>query len=200
MALSRGMSASVEHFADYSQRLSKLLSEFDWSDVAKLADDLADCASTERQVFLCGNGGSAGNANHLANDFLYAWSKTSGTGLRVSALSANPSILTSLANDEGYDKVFSIQLAVQARPNDILIAFSGSGNSPNILKALEEGRRIGMHSYAVLGFSGGKAKSLTDVPIHFETDDMQIAEDTQVIIGHMIVQHLRARREAMLKR
>ena len=140
-----------------------------------------------------------GNANHLANDFLYAWSKTAGQGLRVSALSANPAVLTCLANDEGYDQVYSLQLAVQAQPGDILIAFSGSGNSPNIVKALEEGKRIGMRSYAVLGFTGGKAKPLADVPIHFETDDMQIAEDTQVVIGHAIVQYLNARRSEVSK-
>jgi D-sedoheptulose 7-phosphate isomerase len=74
----------------------------------------------------------------------------------------------------------------------MLIVFSGSGNSANILRALEEARRIGMRSYAVLGFSGGKAKAMADVPIHFEINDMQIAEDTQLIVGHMITQWLRA--------
>lgn len=191
--------ASAEHFADYSRRLSELLAAFDWSGVVALADDLFDAACTGRQVFLCGNGGSAGNANHLANDFLYAWSKTAGQGLRVNALSANPAVLTCLANDEGYDQVYSLQLAVQARSDDILIVFSGSGNSPNIVRALEEGKRIGVRSYAVLGFTGGKAKPLADVPIHFETDDMQIAEDTQVVIGHAIVQHLNARRSEVGK-
>lgn len=186
--------APVAHFTAYAERMARLLTGFDWSDVAVLADDLFDCACSGRQVFLCGNGGSAGNANHLANDFLYAWSKTSGLGIRVSSLAANPAVVTCLANDEGYDKVFSLQLAVQARPGDVLIALSGSGNSPNILYALEEARRIGMRSYSVLGFSGGRAKALSDVPIHFETDDMQMAEDTQVVLGHMIVQYLNSKR------
>ena len=80
------------------------------------------------------------------------------------------------------------------REGDVLITFSGSGNSPNIVKALEEAKKIGMTSYAVLGYSGGKAKALADVPIHFAIDDMQISEDAQVIIGHMLMQWLYAQR------
>lgn len=185
------------HFKDYSQRLSQTLLGFDWAPVERLADDILGCWRYGRQVFLCGNGGSAGNANHLANDFIYALSRRKGSGVRVHALSANPAILTCLANDEGYDSVFSHQLAVQADKGDILIAFSGSGNSPNILKVLDEARSMGVRSYAVLGFNGGKAKALADVPIHFAVDDMQIAEDTQTIIGHMIVQWLYARRDSV---
>ena len=188
---------AAPHFKDYSRRLSQTLAEFDWSPVERLADDLLDCWSTGRQVFLCGNGGSAGNANHLANDFMYPLSKRKGSGIRVHALSANPAVVTCLANDESYENVFSYQLAVQARKGDVLLAFSGSGNSPNILRALEEAHRIGMTSYAVLGYSGGKAKNLADVAIHFHVDDMQIAEDTQTIVCHMIVQWLYARRDGI---
>jgi len=188
------MSTPAQHFIAYSQRLSAALDGFDWGPVERLATELRDCWESGRQVFFAGNGGSAGNATHLANDFIYAVSKTRGSGLRAHSLAANPSIVTCLANDEGYDQVFSLQLAVLARPQDVLIVFSGSGNSPNILKALEEARRIGMISYAFLGYSGGKAKALADVAIHFAIDDMQIAEDTQLIIGHMIMQWLHAQR------
>jgi D-sedoheptulose 7-phosphate isomerase len=189
--------APVDHFIDYQRRLSEVLARHDWSTVAELADELADCAVTGRQVFITGNGGSAGNAVHLANDFLYAWSKKVGRGIRVNALPANPAVMTCLANDEGYDEVFSGQLAVQAQPGDVLIVFSGSGNSRNILRALEQAKAMGVTSYAVLGFDGGKAKDLCDVLIHFETNDMQIAEDAQLILGHMIVQQLESRRDAL---
>ncbi len=187
----------AEHFLAYSRRLSDTLSAFDWAPVAALAEDLLACWRTGRQLFLCGNGGSAGNANHLANDFLYPLSKTKGSGIRVHALSGNPAVITCLGNDEGYDNIFSYQLAVHGRSGDVLLAFSGSGNSPNILRALEEARRIGMKSYTIVAFTGGKAKTLADVAIHFPVDDMQIAEDTQTIVGHMIVQWLYAQRGDM---
>ncbi len=183
------------HFADYWQRMSAVMNHIDWAPVARLGHDLLDCWKTGRQVFMAGNGGSAGNAVHLANDFLYAMSKRPGSGMRIHALPANPAVLTCLANDEGYDQIYSLQLGVLARPGDVLIVYSGSGNSPNILRALEEARRIGMRSYAVLGYSGGKAKAMADVPIHVEVDDMQIAEDTQLIFGHMLMQWLSKHRD-----
>jgi D-sedoheptulose 7-phosphate isomerase len=181
-------------FADYAGRLQHVLQGASWQGVEDLARELLDCWRTGRQLFLCGNGGSAGNAIHLANDFLYGISKTHGSGLRVTALPANASVLTCLGNDCGYDQIFSMQLAVQARKGDVLIALSGSGNSPNIVKALEQAKGMGVKSYAVLGYSGGKAKSLADVAIHFAVDDMQISEDMQLIVGHMLMQWLYANR------
>lgn len=184
-----------QHFAAYWQRMSAAMQGVDWAPVIRLGDELLDCWKTGRQVFMAGNGGSAGNAVHLANDFLYAMSKRRGCGLRVHALPANPSVLTCLANDEGFDQVFAVQLGVLARPGDVLIVYSGSGNSPNILRALEEARNIGMRSYAFLGYSGGAAKAMADVAIHVEVQDMQIAEDTQLILGHMLVQWLSRHRD-----
>ena len=177
-------------FADYAGRLQKVLQASNWEPVELLARDLLDCWHSGRQVFLCGNGGSAGNALHMANDFIYGISKTYGSGLRVNALSANPAVLTCLANDCGYDEIFAMQLAVQAKSGDVLIVLSGSGNSPNIVKALEQARARELKSYAILGYTGGKAKGLADVPIHFPVNDMQIAEDLQLIVGHMLMQWL----------
>ena len=181
------------HFRDYAGRLARTLESHDWRPVHELAEDMLDCLHSGRQVFFAGNGGSAGNAIHLVNDFIYAMSKRRGVGLRAHALPANQATITCLANDEGYDTIFSAQLAVMADKGDVLIVFSGSGNSPNILRALEEAKRIGMKSYAVLGYSGGKAKALADMAIHFAVDDMQIAEDAQLITGHMIMQWMAQR-------
>jgi D-sedoheptulose 7-phosphate isomerase len=185
----------MTEFDDYSRRLQATLASADWSGVGKLAEELLDCWQTGRRVFMCGNGGSAGNTIHLANDFLYGISKKAGSGLRVTALPANPAVTMALANDEGYEHVFSMQLAVLAEPGDVLIVCSGSGNSPNILRALECAREMRLRSYAVLGYSGGKAKQLADVPIHFAVDDMQISEDMQMIVGHMLMQWLYNRRD-----
>jgi len=186
----------VAGFMDYSRRLQAVLQATDWPAVARLAEELRECWRSGRQVFLCGNGGSAGNAIHLANDFLYGISKTHGSGLRVTALPANSSVLTCLANDRGYDEIFSMQLAVQGRPDDVLIVLSGSGNSPNILKALEQAKKLRIRTYAILGYTGGKAKAMADVPIHFAVEDMQIAEDMQLVVGHMVMQWLYLNRPA----
>jgi D-sedoheptulose 7-phosphate isomerase len=112
----------------------------------------------------------------------------------VTALPANPAVLTCLANDIGYADIFAQQLTVLARRGDILIVLSGSGNSPNIVRALEKARELGLTSFAILGYSGGKSLRLADHPIHFAVDDMQIAEDLQTIVGHMVMQRLCGRR------
>ena len=185
---------SADFFADYANRLQAALASSEWSGVAKLATDIYACLLEKKQVFICGNGGSAGNAIHLANDFLYGIAKKTGGGLRVNALSANPAVLTCLANDIGYDHIYSEQLSVLANPGDILIALSGSGNSPNIISAIMQAKSMGVKSFAVLGFTGGRCKELADVSIHFPVDDMQISEDLQLVVGHMLMQWLYANR------
>ena len=177
-------------FEGYSKKLQAVLEKSDWSVIEELASDMQKCWKDGRRVFLCGNGGSAGNAIHLANDFLYGVAKRTGGGLRVLALSDNPSVITCLANDLSYDHIFSEQLAVQAEKGDLLIALSGSGNSPNILLAIEQAKKMQVKSFAILGFLGGKCEELVDVPIHFPVDDMQISEDLQLIVGHMLMQWL----------
>tara|TARA_B110000003_G_scaffold180614_1_gene179771 strand:- start:1468 stop:2052 length:585 start_codon:yes stop_codon:yes gene_type:complete len=176
--------------ADYANNLSDLLRSSDWSGVAQLGKDMKECWLAGRQVFFCGNGGSAGNAIHLANDFLYGIAKSTGAGLKVQALSANPAVMTCLANDVGYEYIFSEQLAVLAEAGDLLVVLSGSGNSPNILQVLEQASSMGVKSCAILGYSGGKCKSLADLSIHFPVEDMQIAEDMQLVVGHMLMKWL----------
>ena len=100
-----------------------------------------------------------------------------------------------IANDEGYEHIFAHQLAVLAESGDLALAFSGSGNSPNVLRALEFCKQKGVRSFAVLGYSGGKAKALADVPIHVAIDDMQISEDLQLVVGHMLMQWLYEHRD-----
>lgn len=178
----------------YSTRLQEVLATSDWSSVNLLAQDMLRCWQEKRQVFFCGNGGSAGNAVHLANDFLYGIAKKTGGGLKVQALSANSAVMTCLANDVGYESIFSEQLAVQAQAGDLLVALSGSGNSPNIVRVIEQAKAMGVKSYAILGFTGGKCKELADVPIHFPVNDMQISEDLQLIVGHMMMQWLYSNR------
>lgn len=182
--------AKINFFNAYSKRLSIVLESSDWSGVAQLADDMRNAWANGRQVFFCGNGGSAGNAVHLANDFIYGVAKRLGGGIRAVALSANPAIITCLANDVGYDHIFSEQLAVLASEDDVLVALSGSGNSPNILRALHQSKMMKVKSYAIVGYDGGAAKHQADVAVHFPIADMQIAEDMQLVVGHMLMQWL----------
>lgn len=184
------ITSAKDHATAYAGRLSKILLESDWSIIEPLAEALLDAWKNGRQVFWAGNGGSAGNAIHIVNDMLYPVSKRHGDGIRAHALPANSPVLTCLANDEGYEEIFAKQLAVLADEGDVLIVMSGSGNSPNILRVLEEAKAKGVTSFAILGYSGGKAKALADHPLHFPVDDMQIAEDLQLIIGHMVMQYL----------
>ena len=193
----RGLSDPSAHCRDYAGRLAAMMAATDWAPVATLAQELADCTVSRRQVFICGNGGSLGNAIHLANDFLYGVAKHPGRGLRVTALGANPAVLTCLANDEGYERVFELQLAELANPGDILLVLSGSGNSPNVVRALRKAREMGVRSYAILGFGGGRSAELADVVIHSPVDDMQISEDMQLVVGHMLMQWLWNNREAL---
>jgi D-sedoheptulose 7-phosphate isomerase len=184
------MKNSENHFVAYATRLQAVLASAEWSGVEQLAREMRKCWETGRRVFFCGNGGSAGNAIHLVNDFLYGVAKRTGGGMKCLALSANPAVITCLANDVGYENIFSEQLAVQGEKGDLLIVLSGSGNSPNIVKVLEHSKTMEIKSFAILGYSGGKSKSLADVAIHFPVDDMQVSEDMQLVVGHMIMQWL----------
>jgi D-sedoheptulose 7-phosphate isomerase len=176
--------------AQYFERLETVWRDHDWSDVELLIEALRRCWREGRQVFLCGNGGSAANAIHLANDLLYGVGKDCGRGMRVTALPANAAVITCLANDISYEDVFAQQLTALGHADDVLIAFSGSGNSPNILRVLDRAHELGIASFAVLGFSGGRAKKLADHAIHFPVDDMQVSEDLQMMVGHMVSQEL----------
>jgi D-sedoheptulose 7-phosphate isomerase len=171
---------------DYLKKLQSALSDPSWEQVYGLCSRLSRAKTEGSAVYLCGNGGSAGNAIHLANDFLYG-----GGGLRVEALSANAAVITCLANDTGYDNIYAEQIRVKGRPHDVLIALSGSGNSPNIVRALETANSLGMQTFAVLGYTGGRCKEVAQNSIHFAIDDMQIAEDLQLMVGHICMKFLK---------
>ena len=178
-------------FSVYAGRLSAVLAQQDWCIVEDFAQLLFDTWKNKRQVFLCGNGGSAANAMHLANDLLYGIAGESGIGMKAEALTSNSSVLTCLANDTAYSEIFSKQLLVKAEADDVLVVLSGSGNSPNVIRALEVGKDLGLRTVAVVGYSGGQCLELAELSIHFPINDMQLSEDTQLIVGHMCMQWLK---------
>lgn len=165
------------------------------AEIEKLSIGLLEAWKQRKHVFICGNGGSAANAIHLANDFIYGVGACGGndisvSGIKVEALSANSGIISCLANDTGYENIFSAQIRAKAEEGDVLVALSGSGNSQNIINAINEANALGINTYAIVGFSGGKCLRLANTAIHFDVDDMQIAEDTQLIVGHLCMKFL----------
>jgi D-sedoheptulose 7-phosphate isomerase len=186
------------------QRLQGCFSAENLGAVESLAQALRQAWVDGRQVFICGNGGSAANALHMANDLHYGIGACGPgpklPGLRVEALPANSGVITCLANDTGYNNIYAHQLEVKARAQDLLIVLSGSGNSANVIRALETATNLSMTSFAIVAFTGGRCRELADVAIHFAVDDMQIAEDTQLVVGHLCMQWLSANKPEPLSR
>ena len=181
---------NYDGFKNYIRLLTEAVNLIPLDIVNKLSDSLIECQKHGRQIFICGNGGSAGNAIHIANDLMYGVAKKTGGGIRAIAMPSNQSIVTCLANDVGYDSIYSEQVALYANSGDLLLVLSGSGNSGNIINALLESKSKRMRSFAILGFSGGECKGLADEVIHIPVKDMQISEDIQLIVGHMVMQKL----------
>ena len=187
----------------YLKRLQACFNKANLEAVEKLANELQQAWINRRNVYICGNGGSAANAIHIANDLHYGIGACGAgdklPGLSVEALSANSGIITCLANDTGYENIYSHQLEVKCQKGDILIALSGSGNSPNIIKALTTANQIGVETFAILAFDGGHCKEVAKTAIHFEINDMQIAEDTQLVVGHLCMQWLNSYKPDQIK-
>lgn len=182
---------SASSFSEYINRLQDSIRYINMDTVQLLGLSLQEAWRDNKQIFLCGNGGSAANAMHIANDLFYGIATEHRMGIRAHALTANQSIMTCLANDVSYEDIFSKQIAVLGKPGDLLIALSGSGNSKNIVKAITTSKEMGMKTFGIFGYSGGLSLGLVDVGIHLDTNDMQISEDLQLVIGHMIMQWLR---------
>lgn len=179
---------------DYIASSRQALMSINETDVLRLATAIRAVWAKDSQVLLCGNGGSSANAVHMCADLIYGISPMGGDGVRAVALTANQSVMTCLANDINYDQVFSYQVAVLGRPGDLLVVFSGSGNSPNVVNAIIEARRRGLMTAAIVGFSGGRCRELADIVVHVPIDDMQISEDVQQTIFHMMTRWLASNR------
>ena len=156
----------------------------------KLTNLMFDAWQNDRTVYLCGNGGSGANALHMANDLMLFGQKEKIKGVKTEALNANIAVVTCIANDESFENIFVNQLKTKLNQNDILLVLSGSGNSKNIINAIEFANSIDALSIGVLGFDGGKAKGLVKELIHFAVNDMQVVEDLQISLVHMLMKQL----------
>lgn len=175
----------------YNSMMIDVLQKEKPKNIIRLCEELLRCRDSNFQVFICGNGGSSANADHLANDFMCVGGAFADRSIRTESLTSNNAINSCIANDLSYNDIFSKQLELKAGMGDVLIALSGSGNSGNIIKALEYGCGIGMKTFAILGFDGGKSKTIAKYPIHFPINDMQISEDLQLIVGHICMKCLK---------
>lgn len=178
----------------YLAELRGGLDALDLSRIAAAADAIETSARQDRQVFVVGNGGSASTAGHFVTDLLHSWTpRCPMPGLRASCLNDSVSTLTALANDVSYDRVFQIPLRALARPGDLLVAISGSGNSPNVVGAARWASRHGVGLVALTGFEGGALATLADIHLHVPSRHYGPVEDLHLSICHLICENLRAR-------
>ena len=158
-----------------------------------LGERLYRAYRNEKQVFTLGNGGSASTASHIAADIAKNTIGPHMCRFRVLSLNDNTAMLTALANDLGYENVFSEQLQNLIRPGDLVIAVSGSGNSQNVLNALRYARRECAEVVGLLGFEGGEAAKLVDLAIVVPSRHYGVIEDVHLIINHIIVDYFQTK-------
>ena len=187
----------------YLERLRAELSRIDTAAVERWADFVFDVWTRGSTLYLAGNGGSAAAASHLSVDLgkgtvaADALRDESRRRPRVVSLTDNVPWITAVANDLDYEQVFVQQLMSAAVSGDALIAFSGSGNSPNVLAAVDWANRHGLCTFGVTGFDGGRLKELQQDGVHVELDDMAMVESLHVSLFHWVVDDVHARTQGI---
>lgn len=178
---------------EHVKRTVELLEQIDYARVAQLVEKLFEAYQEGRRVFIFGNGGSAATSSHLAEDLAKGTIKDMSVQKRLRVLSLADSVpfISALGNDCGYETIFREQLITNAAADDIAIAISGSGNSPNVINAVKWANENGLFTVGLTGFNGGKLKGMVDLSIHNPVLDMEIAENTHMIIVHLVVGGLR---------
>jgi D-sedoheptulose 7-phosphate isomerase len=163
---SKSYGSAQSYFEAYSENIAQAWSTFDQAAVAQAAQYLRACLERDGIIYACGNGGSAAIANHLLCDFHKGIQTGTSYKPRVVSLSSHLELLTAIANDITYDDVFVYQLKTMARPNDLLMTISSSGNSENIVRAADWAKSNNISVISMVGFSGGRSAKIADVTIH----------------------------------
>ena len=187
-----------ESVRDYFSRLKIAIDRVPVERVEAMGEILFRAYRHNKQVFIIGNGGSAATASHMACDLGKNTISPNRPRFRVLSLNDNMPLLSALANDIGYDQVFSEQLKNLIRPGDVLISISGSGNSANILHAMRYARSVAATNIALLGFDGGEAVSLADECVLVPVDDYGIVEDIHMVLDHVLTEYFRVRLDSDL--
>jgi len=183
----------AKNVVGYLDRLKAAIDDVPVDRVEAMGEVLYRAYRHGKQVFIMGNGGSAATASHMACDLGKNTISANRPRFRVLSLNDNMPLLSALANDIGYEHVFSEQLKNLIRPGDVLIAISGSGNSPNILHAMAYARSRAAMNIALLGFDGGRAAKLADEYVLVPASDYGIVEDVHMILDHVLTEYFRGR-------
>jgi len=174
------------------QELSQWRS-LDLAAVERLVRLLLEVERRGRHVFVMGNGGSAATAASIAVDFSKTAAPRGGRALKCLSLSENAAFITAMSNDHTFDDIFVKQLEILLVPGDLVLLVSGSGNSPNLIKAAAFARSRGARSAALLGFDGGRLKALVDAPVVIPCEQYGVVEDLHLAVSHIITFFLRQR-------
>jgi D-sedoheptulose 7-phosphate isomerase len=175
----------------YLADLVKVIDQFPEEQLNEIISVLEHARDNDAHIFICGNGGSWATAAHMVCDFGKNTRSPGTKHINVFGLGDNIPSLTAYANDEGYDQVFAEQLISFMKSSDVLIAISGSGNSPNILRAVETAKSIGGITIGLTGFEGGRLISLVDYCLVVPSDSIEIIEDCHMIVDHLLTICLR---------
>jgi len=171
----------------YFEREQEVINNLNFEEIADAVQAIKEAYERETTIYVFGNGGSAATASHFVCDFNKGISSEACKKFNLICLSDNTPIVTAIANDISYDDIFVLQLKEILKKDDLIIAISGSGNSKNIIKAVEYAKEIGAEVVGLTGYSGGKLKELADYSMHVPVDDMQITEDIHMIFDHMMM-------------
>lgn len=171
----------------YLSVLSEVISDMDIEEINKVMEKLIEVYQRGGFIYVFGNGGSAATASHFVNDFNKGASEKLDKRFRFCCLNDNVSSVLAIANDISYDEVFRFQLKNYLNPGDLVIGISGSGNSANVVNAIEYANSVNVETIGLVGYDGGKVKQLADYSIHIKSYDMQKVEDIHMMIEHTMM-------------
>ena len=174
----------------YFDNLNKVLSIIDKDSIQEAIDLIKSKIKKDKKIITCGNGGSAQAASHYITDWNKSYNLATGGKFKGISLCDNFGLVTAYANDISYEEIFSGQLKNIGDKDDLLIVVSGSGNSENVVRAIEVSKEVGIDSLSFVGYDGGKCLKISDYSVHIPSFDMQICEDIHLMLGHLIMKHI----------
>ena len=183
----------MERVTNYITLLQQTIDQLPKDKIVRVIDLLYSARFSGRQVFIMGNGGSASTASHFVCDLSKNTRRDGWPRYKVIGLSDNMAVFSAYANDEGYENVFCEQLANLLLPDDIVIAISASGNSKNVVNAIQYAKDQNAFTIGFTGFDGGILGTLVDINLHINSDIIEHVEDLHLVLEHMIIKSLKER-------